>query len=157
MKLEKWALIAEIIGGVAIVLSLIYVGYQINQNTQQLRFDALAATVAEQNAQYRLIAANDDFADLMRRAENQPTSLSETERYRAYSWIRAMVWLTEADYGLALDGVLTADQVAPMSDVWAVRMEMPIYRDYWAEFRYESGPQFQEFMDAIDASVESGR
>jgi len=33
MKLERWALIAEIVGGVAIVLSLIFVGLEIRRNT----------------------------------------------------------------------------------------------------------------------------
>jgi len=34
MKLEKWALIAEIIGGLAIVLSLVFVGVQLQQTNQ---------------------------------------------------------------------------------------------------------------------------
>ena len=34
MKLEKWALIAEIIGGLAIVLSLVFVGFQLQQTNQ---------------------------------------------------------------------------------------------------------------------------
>jgi len=34
MNLEKWALISEIVGGVAIVLSLVFVGLQIRSSTQ---------------------------------------------------------------------------------------------------------------------------
>jgi hypothetical protein len=30
LKLEKWALIAEIVGAAAVVISLVYVGIQVN-------------------------------------------------------------------------------------------------------------------------------
>lgn len=40
MKLEKWALIAEIVGGIAIVVSLIFVGFEVRQNTQATQIAA---------------------------------------------------------------------------------------------------------------------
>ena len=36
MKLEKWALIAEIIGAIAVVVSLLYVGAGVRQNTEAI-------------------------------------------------------------------------------------------------------------------------
>ncbi len=45
MKLEKWALIAEIIGGVAIVLSLLFVGLEIRGNTQVARAEAYESNI----------------------------------------------------------------------------------------------------------------
>ena len=36
-KLQEYALLAEIIGGIAIVASLIFVGVQINQNHAMMR------------------------------------------------------------------------------------------------------------------------
>ena len=54
MKLERWALIAEIVGGVAIVLSLIFVGLQVRQsaeqtalNTDAIRADAIQSLVGQ--------------------------------------------------------------------------------------------------------------
>ena len=57
MKLEKWALIAEIVGGVAIVLSLIFVGAEIRRNTaatyaatyDRLLSDHMNLSIAEAN------------------------------------------------------------------------------------------------------------
>jgi len=54
LKLEKWALIAEIVGGIAIVASLVFVGFEVRQNartdvqtlTQAVVSDYLAAVVA---------------------------------------------------------------------------------------------------------------
>ena len=58
MKLEKWALIAEIIGGIAIVLSLVFVGIEIRRNTNaayaatydQILADHIDINLAEANS-----------------------------------------------------------------------------------------------------------
>ena len=34
-RLQRWALVAEIIGGIAIIVSLIFVGYQVRQSTKE--------------------------------------------------------------------------------------------------------------------------
>ena len=39
-KLERWALIAEIAGGIAIVLSVVYLAVQISDNNRLLRSQA---------------------------------------------------------------------------------------------------------------------
>ena len=49
-KLQKFALIAEIVGGVAISASLIFVGVQINQNHEMMRAQIrndIATTLSE--------------------------------------------------------------------------------------------------------------
>ncbi len=40
-KLQEFALFAEIISAVAVVLSLVYVGYQIRESTEQARLDSI--------------------------------------------------------------------------------------------------------------------
>jgi len=52
LKLQEYALVAEIIGAIAVVVSLIYVGFQIQQNTTERRADSIEAL----NTGYREIA-----------------------------------------------------------------------------------------------------
>jgi hypothetical protein len=40
-KLQKLALLAEIVSAVAVVLSLLYVGYQVRESTEQARLDSI--------------------------------------------------------------------------------------------------------------------
>lgn len=42
-NLQEYALIAEIVSALAVVLSLIYVGYQIRENTEQARLESIRA------------------------------------------------------------------------------------------------------------------
>ena len=37
LKLGEWASVAEIAGAIAVIVSLIYVGYQVNDNTAAIR------------------------------------------------------------------------------------------------------------------------
>lgn len=50
MRLEKWALVAEIIGALAVVISVMYVGFQIRQNSATLQsssFQAVSDSISE--------------------------------------------------------------------------------------------------------------
>jgi len=42
-KLQEFALVAEIVSAAAVVLSLLYVGYQIREGTEQARLDSIRA------------------------------------------------------------------------------------------------------------------
>jgi hypothetical protein len=46
MKLEKWALVAEIVSAIAIVLSLIFVGLQVRQGASATALNTRAIEVA---------------------------------------------------------------------------------------------------------------
>ena len=46
MKLQKWALLAEILGGIAVVVSLIFVGYQVQQSNEQAALNTSALRLA---------------------------------------------------------------------------------------------------------------
>ncbi|MBL4582628.1 MAG: hypothetical protein JKY29_12495 [Gammaproteobacteria bacterium] len=51
-KLQEFALVAEIVSAIAVVLSLVYVGYQIQQSTAERRTDSIHSL----NAGYRELA-----------------------------------------------------------------------------------------------------
>ena len=61
MKLEKWALIAEIVGAAAVVMSLLYVGYQIQLSTSERR-DASIQAITSRDEQIAFIYATDEAA-----------------------------------------------------------------------------------------------
>ena len=66
MKLEKWALIAEIIGGVAVVFSLIYVGFQVAQNTQAIRINTVQQSLSWILNESEHILLYEDLRETMR-------------------------------------------------------------------------------------------
>ncbi len=60
-SLQDYAFIAEIVGGIAVVLSLLYVGFQIQLNTSERRAESVESITAG-NRQLALVYVNNNDA-----------------------------------------------------------------------------------------------
>ena len=82
--LQEWANLAEIVGNVAIILSLVFVGLQISENTKEMRsVTAHNATVALQTW-YVDIGTTEQAAKVFRQGMNAPSSLSKDENNNSF-------------------------------------------------------------------------
>ena len=82
MSLNDLANIGQVIGAIAVVISLIYVAMQIRQNTNAVR-SATAQTVHEHFANwYHLVAADAELARITASGLRDYASLGEQERVR---------------------------------------------------------------------------
>jgi hypothetical protein len=91
MNLNDLANLGQIIGAVAVVVSLIYVALQIRQNTNAIR-SAAAQTVHEHFASwYRLVAADPDLSQIVVNGLRDYSSLSEMQRARFIATYMAFV------------------------------------------------------------------
>jgi hypothetical protein len=89
MNLNDLANLGQIIGALAVVISLFYVAHQIRQNTNAVR-SATAQAVHEHFAQwYHLVAADDDLSQIVAKGLRDYGSLSEKERVR---FIATYIW-----------------------------------------------------------------
>ena len=89
LSIEEWAAIAEIIGGLAVLVSLIYVAYEVRQNTRQLelnlkaeRLMAFERTAQISNDMRELLITNEEVATLFRRGVNSFDELRGLDRFR---------------------------------------------------------------------------
>ena len=115
MRLEKYALIAEIVGAVAIVLSLVFVGLEIRENTRATILTSDRA-LDEQNLALNLAITNSsDFAELLVRAEMDRHGLDDQERARFDNYCFSRFGAFENVVANFAGGLVTADEY----DVWA--------------------------------------
>lgn len=94
MKLERWALIAEILSAVAVVASLIFVGLQVRQgaeetalNTRAIQASAYQDLIAQISSLNTLSIENPQFAELRARVithDEAPQTVQELEQMRAF-------------------------------------------------------------------------
>lgn len=77
-SLERGALVAEIVGAVAVVISIIYLGYQVGENTSAVRVQTAHALL---ELQMQRAAWDKDIAhvELVMRGDTDPSSLSPAE------------------------------------------------------------------------------
>jgi hypothetical protein len=89
MNWEAISAISEMIGALAVVVSLVYLAFQIRQNTKQLEQSertSIAASVTASATTYRenrqYIYTNPEVAEMYLKGLADPESLDEVERYR---------------------------------------------------------------------------
>jgi len=125
-KLQEYALIAEIVGGIAIVASLVFVGIQVRVtaeetalNTRQMQamvYQELQNQIIESN---RLTATDPEFLRLTRK-RMAGEQLDAVDRYQYRQWHRSLFRTGNAAYIQFENGIITKDQLdsvlAPMID-----------------------------------------
>ena len=85
MNWEAIGAIGEIVGGTAVVMTLVYVAIQIKQNTATSRAQAISQVNSQYGALMTQIATNESLAKIYRKAtEGGHLEPDETVRYTAY-------------------------------------------------------------------------
>ena len=105
VSLEKTYYLTQIVAVIALIVSLLYVGQQIEQNTHEMQLST-NLTVASQWLQLQSpVVQSAEFTDLMVRAEADLTSLNPSERTRIMAYISNWAIVTEAGWIAAEQGV----------------------------------------------------
>jgi len=89
MSIQEWAAIAEIVGAVAVVASLIYLAVQIRQNTRGLSMSLKSTELAafERNVEAgnrirEIFILNPEVSELFARGKSSYTDLSSSDKIR---------------------------------------------------------------------------
>jgi len=88
MSLEHASLVAQIVSAIAIVASLIFVGFQLRQAARAVRNSSSQAHSAIYSQINSVISSNAEFANIWRRALPNPDELNEDE------WVRFVAHLS---------------------------------------------------------------
>ena len=105
LKLSDWASVAEVIGAVAVVISLVYVGIQINGNTIEIREANRQELINRSFVATGRVVENAEVADiLVKVADGEPLSPQESVQYSYF--VRAMLYDVQEAYLLYREGRL---------------------------------------------------
>ena len=98
MSLEQLSWLAQIVGSVGVILSLIFVGLQIRQNTGALQRNEHNSTMSQWTVIRQGIASNRDVAELMtaglrgERAMDSADQLRMEQMLQEYAWASFHIW-----------------------------------------------------------------
>ena len=82
MTLEQWAFVAQVIGAVAVIASLIFVGFQLRQTSSAIRSASAQAGTGFARDLARSISADSEFARIWFVGLTDPKALNQEE------WLR---------------------------------------------------------------------
>lgn len=106
MNWQAVAAVAEAVGAIAVVASLLYLAVQVRQNTRQSRLGAQQAMVAELGMALQAQAQNGEFATLLAKGLQDLASLDPVEKVRFLSHVGHLLRLYEAVFYYHDEGTL---------------------------------------------------
>jgi hypothetical protein len=107
MQLESWALIAELVGAGAIIVSLLFVGLQIRDNSRSTQAATFQAMVGQEVEFLQLLGSDCELTRIYRDYvfDSRPLKESEREQARYLFLSAARIW--ESVYLQRLSGALS--------------------------------------------------
>ncbi len=147
MSLGDLANLGQIIGAIAVVISLFYVAYQIRQNTNAVR-SATAQTVHEHFAKwYHLLAADGDLSQIVANGLRDYSSLSQQEKARFIATFMAFLSYSQNAFLKWREGLLAT----PLWMGWELLIMnlicAPGGRAFWKERSYLFGEEFRQYVE----------
>ena len=147
MNWEAIGAIGEIVGGIAVVVTVGYLAIQIRQNTRSVR-DSAVQEVVHTLAELTLhLGTNPQSTAILRRGAKSPDDLSEDEwsqfstllhgifnNYQNYYWMR--------ERGLLDDSVWT-----PTVNNLRLQMKLPGFQTWWKRYPLELSTSFTEYVE----------
>ena len=147
MTLNDLANLGQIIGALAVVISLIYVALQIRQNTNAIR-SATAQTVHEHFANwYQLIAADAELAQIAANGLRDYSSLSEQERVRFIATFMSFISYSQNAFLKWREGLLKPALWLGWEQVMMNLFGAPGGKVLWKERSYLFGEEFRRYIE----------
>ncbi len=139
--------ISELLGALAVVVSLVYLSRQVHQNTTAVRM-ANAVTLQGNFQQLaRMFYTDREMGDIVLRKMGGDDDMSPADRLAAYAYFFDFLKTAELAYYEFCNGDLDPVLWEASLAFYHAYFTTPGFRIYWAERRSAFVPAFQEAMD----------
>lgn len=152
MTFEAMGNLGDMIGGLAVVISLIYLGIQMKHNTMSMRsatYQSIVATAAACNV---TLTQSKQLARIFRIGSGDPELLDEDERVQFWFLCSQFLDIYENLYLQFHHGAIDSDYWLPRSVSYMELFKSPGFAQNWSERRSDYAVSFREFVDAELAS-----
>ena len=158
-SLEDWAHLAEIIGGVAIILSLIFVGLQLSENAKQVRSETAHNVTAGLQSWYNGLGVSAQASANWRKGMSEPQNLTKDEAVQFLMAVHSVMLIYQTMYFLGTEGTLDEEMHTAMSSAMKAAVPAPGFSWYWNQRSEYFTEEFQVFVAQLrtedaDASAE---
>ena len=158
MEIQDWGAIGEVVGAVAVVISLFYLATQLRTNTRTLRASAAWDSELAYGTHNLDIARDPAFALLVKRASSvnaRPEDFTETEMAQLYYAVRSALQITQAQWWLWRNGNLPTELWAYRRNWARIFVEAPVVKPIWQAER-EQHIFAEEFVQDVLATEQRG-
>ena len=149
-NLDEWASIAEIISAVAVIISLVYVGYQVNENTGEIRASNRQQLVNRSVDATMSFATNTEIAGVLAKVRNGG-NLDDKEHTQFSYVVRGVLYDVQEAFLLHSEGRLDDGYWSTREKLIITYLEPPIARQIYEENKMRGvlHPEYIKWLEAV--------
>ena len=142
--LPIWASVAEIISAMAVVFSLLYVGYEINRNTDIMDSDQNSMIFEAMRSWEQLLIVDEKLTDLYVRAASEYETFSNAEQFRYRMLLIQYVGIWEQAFEGSQNRLLDAENWTSWNNALLPEISQVVI--VWPEISIYFSEEFQQHM-----------
>lgn len=150
MTLEQASLVAQVVSAVAVIASLIFVGFQLRQATAAIRASSSVAHAALYTELVHSIIDNEDFAQIWSDGLADPKALSEAEWTRFVAYASALFRQYELSRVQWQNGRLDAEHWHTIEKQATSFGHLPGLKAAWRLRGHWYSPDFREWFESLE-------
>lgn len=151
MSWEAISSIAELVGAAGVIISLIYLAFQVKQNTKASKAATRQALADGAQRLASDVVEGDDIARIMTDAMTG-TDIKPHEIFRLQSRCYRDLRFWDNAYYQYTEGLLTEEEWDGFRENLKLVMQFPTYREYWGKLQVMFSAPFREELNDLLSS-----
>lgn len=149
LKLKQWASVAEIIGAFAVVISLLYVGVQVNDSASAVRAASANDVNVALQSWYLQIGSDQQTSELFYEALVSEEALENEEEFQFLMMLHGAFLAFQNSYLLAEEGTIDTELREAITAAIVGIKELPGTRRYWRQRKSYLHSGFAAYVDQL--------
>lgn len=154
MSIEQLGNIGEFVAAIATVITLIYLAFQLRQNTRALRATAFQSVVSEMGKNVEPLLNNNGLAEIFMKCTSNPESLTDVEKVRANCLYVATFRRLEAVYVQYTLGTMELENKLGFEESIIPLLRFPYAATWWDGAKKAF---YAPYVQYIDERIASGQ
>ena len=147
MNWEAIGAIGELLGAGAVVVTLIYLSFQLRQNTKTIKVSSAQAVTEELQAMFSLLCSDQSLADIFVEAGNS-TKLDGAKAVRYYTFSSNLLRVYENAFLQRRENVIEEAHWEGMTRMMIDYTKMTAFPEYWHNRKHWMSNDFQQYMES---------
>jgi hypothetical protein len=147
MTLQDIAAIGEAVGGLAVLITLVYLAYQFRQTARLERAAGQRDLLSQVRSWIELTVVDPDLFPVLQRGLNDWNSVSPSEKERCSGWAWSLLFIAEQALYMHRDGVIHVISYKGFLDAALAVVATPGGREWWIGARNIIGDDISDYVD----------
>ena len=149
-KITKYTGIGELVAGIGVIISLIFVGYELRENNQMMQASTDNLIYELQDGVYADLETNANLINIRAKLfNNDELTAAEVDQYQWHHWRLLNIW--ELAFDRYQDGLLSEEKWSAWNHAIEVEVLSPpvgLTKEWWEEFgRFSYGDAFAAHVE----------